>query len=165
MQEQIINKTSTTFCTRRKFLINTIMGLGTITLGIFTVSFISSCSNNGPTGPAIDSDILDITITVDISLSENQSLANVGGTLALGSNALDNAGILLYRSSETSVLAYSRVCTHNGCTIGAFQSGTSTCPCHGSKFNTSGSVVNGPATTALKQYNATLQGTIITITP
>ena len=108
MQEQIINKTSTTFCTRRKFLINTLMGLGTITLGTFTVSFISSCSNNGPTGPAIDSDILDITITVDISLSENQSLANVGGTLALGSNALDNAGILLYRSSETSVLAYSR---------------------------------------------------------
>ena len=165
MQEQIINKTSTTYCTRRKFLINTIMGLGTITLGSFTVSFISGCSDNGPTGPAINNDIQDVSITVDISLSENQSLAHVGGTLALGSNALDIVGILLYRSSETSVLAYSRRCTHNGCTIGAFQSGTSTCPCHGSKFDTSGSVVNGPAATALKQYHATLQGTIITITP
>ena len=154
-----------TFCTRRKFLFNTMMGIGTITVGSFTVSFITGCSGNGSTGPSDVNDIQDISITIDISLSENQSLANIGGTLALGSNAIDSAGILLFRNSETSVLAYSRRCTHNGCTIGAFQGGKSTCSCHGSEFNTSGGVVKGPATTSLAQYNATLQETIITVTP
>jgi len=83
----------------------------------------------------------------------------------LTANELDGSGILLYRKSDTSVLAFSGICTHNGCTIGSFQNGTSACPCHGSQFNTSGSVVNGPAVNALKQYSATIVGNIVTIYP
>ena len=121
----------------------------------------SGCSEGSPTAPINNSDE---TITVDLSSSENSALAMVGGTLALGANVLDSKGILLYRQSDTNVLAFSRNCTHNGCTIGSFQNGTSACPCHGSQFNTSGSVVNGPAVNPLTQYSATITGNIVTIT-
>ena len=118
----------------------------------------SGCSS--PTEPNNS----DETITVDLSLSENSALLVVGGALALGSNVIDSKGILLYRQSDTNVLAFSRNCTHNSCTIDSFQNGTSTCPCHGSQFNTSGNVVVGPAVNPLTQYSAAIADNIVTIT-
>lgn len=44
--------------------------------------------------------------------------------------------------------AVSAVCPHLGCTI-ARQGDGFECPCHGSRFNNRGEVVNGPATTSL----------------
>jgi len=90
----------------------------------------SGCSEGSPTAPNNS----DVTITVDLSLPENSALATVGGTLALTANGLDDSGMLLYRQSENMVKVYSRICTHNACTIDSFQNGTSTCPCHGSQF-------------------------------
>jgi cytochrome b6-f complex iron-sulfur subunit len=103
------------------------------------------------------------TVTLDLTQPANQSLASVGGTLALDADAIDPQGILLYRSSETTVLAFSRKCTHQGCTVGAFQNGVSTCPCHGSQYNTSGDVIHGPARNSLHVYTATLSGSMVTI--
>ncbi len=89
------------------------------------------------------------SIIVDISMTENQALLTVGGTLALGGNDIDWRGILLYRESETTVKAYSRECTHQQCTIGPFFNGVSSCPCHRSRFNLSGDKISGPASRAL----------------
>lgn len=149
------------YCNRREFVKDTLTGIGTMAFGSFMLVNQSGCSENSPTAPINNSDE---TITVDLSSSENSALATVGGALALGANVLDSKGILLYRQSDTNVLAFSRNCTHNGCTIGSFQNGTSACPCHGSQFNTSGSVVNGPAVNPLTQYSATITGNIVTIT-
>lgn len=44
--------------------------------------------------------------------------------------------------------AVSAICPHLGCTIGRQGDGFA-CPCHGSRFNRQGQVVNGPATTPL----------------
>ena len=141
------------YCNRREFVKDTLTGIGTMAFGSFMLVNQSGCSEGS-----------DETITVDLSSSENSALATVGGALALGANVLDSKGILLYRQSDANVLAFSRNCTHNGCTIGSFQNGTSACPCHGSQFNTSGSVVNGPAVNPLTQYSATITGNIVTIT-
>lgn len=71
--------------------------------------------------------------------------------------------MLIIRTGESSVTALSRTCTHQGCTLPNFQTGSSRCHCHGSRFNSSGNVLNGPATIPLRKYNATIDGDIITI--
>ena len=158
MNDKNIKARLNNYCNRREFVKDTLTGIGTVAFGSFMLVNQSGCSS--PTEP----NNRDETITVDLSSSENSALATVGGTLALGENVLDSKGILLYRQSDTNVLAFSRNCTHNGCTIGSFQNGTSACPCHGSQFDTSGSVVNGPAVNPLSQYSATITGNIVTIT-
>lgn len=45
-----------------------------------------------------------------------------------------------------NVRAMSKICTHAGCTVAWSDADrTFNCPCHGSKFNTDGSVKTGPA--------------------
>ena len=149
-------------CSRRKFVIDTLAGIGSITIGSFIIVNQVACSNDAnPVTPNGQ----DISFLVDISLSENSALQVVGGTLALSSNAIDSHGMLLYRQNENLVKVYSRNCTHANCTIDAYSSsGFSICSCHGSTYDLNGNVVEGPAENPLKQYNATISGDIITIT-
>jgi len=158
MNDNNINALLNNSCNRREFVKDTLTGIGTVAFGSFMLVNQSGCSS--PTEPNNS----DETITVDLSLSENSALLVVGGALALGSNVIDSKGILLYRQSDTNVLAFSRNCTHNSCTIDSFQNGTSSCPCHGSQFNTSGNVVVGPAVNPLTQYSAAIADNIVTIT-
>ena len=158
MNDNNINALLNNSCNRREFVKDTLTGIGTVAFGSFMLVNQSGCSS--PTEPNNSNE----TITVDLSLSENSALLVVGGALALGSNVIDSKGILLYRQSDTNVLAFSRNCTHNSCTIDSFQNGTSTCPCHGSQFNTSGNVVVGPAVNPLTQYSAAIADNIVTIT-
>lgn len=148
-------------CTRRQFVKDVITGLGTIAVGTFTLQVLTSCFTSNLTGPSNGND--EISLTVDISLAENQALNVIGGTIALASNDLDDAGIFVIRKSESEVIAFSRECTHQGCTVNAFFGNNATCGCHGSMYNKSGEVVNGLATKPLKEYAATLSGNIVTI--
>ena len=58
--------------------------------------------------------------------------------------------IVLHRIDTTSVVAFSAICTHRGCTV-AFSTPVSfDCPCHGSSYNSqTGAVIAGPAPRAL----------------
>ena len=151
-------------CSRRDFMKKTILNVGTVAFGTYTIAFLSGCSDDDITGPSGSFSESNAVITIDLTLMENQDLTSVGGTLALSGNTLDGQGILLHRSGEDIVKAFSRTCTHRSCTIGAFKNSISDCPCHGSQFNTAGNVVSGPASRSLKQYTATLSDNIITIT-
>jgi len=55
--------------------------------------------------------------------------------------------VLLHGGSGFTAL--SLVCPHLGCTVGLVPGGYA-CPCHGSRFNSDGSVRNGPATQPMK---------------
>ena len=55
------------------------------------------------------------------------------------------------------------ICTHEGCTVSGYENQTFVCPCHGSRYNTNGSVVQGPAPLALRQFSNRLDGDILTI--
>jgi len=148
---------------RRDFMKKTVCSIGTVAFGTYSIAFISGCSESDLTSSSRILNDPNAVITIDLTLVENQDLNTIGGTLALTGNALDSQGILVHRSGEDSVKAFSRYCTHQGCTIEAFKDSISTCLCHGSKFNTAGNVVNGPASSSLKQYTASLSDNTVAI--
>ena len=66
-----------------------------------------------------------------------------------GSGAVIRRGlskVAVYRHSNGSLEEFSAVCPHLGCIVG-WNSTEKTwdCPCHGSRFDVSGRVLNGPA--------------------
>jgi len=95
-------------------------------------------------------------ITLDLTLPENASLNNAGGSKIVQSILVANTG--------GGYIALSSVCTHEGCTVG--YNGTANkiqCPCHGSEYSTSGSVLMGPAPAPLQSYPVTKTGNVLTI--
>ena len=66
---------------------------------------------------------------------------------------------ILVRLDNGDFVAYSAVCTHQGCTV-AYQDGDLACPCHGSLFDPAegAAVVTGPATRPLPEIPVKIQG-------
>ncbi len=62
--------------------------------------------------------------------------------------------VFLLRKGNT-FRAVSAVCTHLGCTVNRTAKGFH-CPCHGSVFDETGSVIGGPAPQPLTWYSVTL---------
>jgi len=95
--------------------------------------------------------------TVDLNDSAYAALKTVGGFAYKGD-------IIIIRSTDTVYIALSKVCTHSQCTVTYNSSSKEIpCPCHGSKFNTEGAVLVGPAASPLKKYSVKLNGNILTI--
>jgi len=95
--------------------------------------------------------------TVDLTDPAYANLKTVGGFAYKGD-------IIIIRSSDTVYLALSKVCTHSQCTVTYNSTNKDIpCPCHGSKFTTTGAVITGPATSPLKKYSVTQNGNILTI--
>lgn len=59
--------------------------------------------------------------------------------------------ICLYKKSETSYIACLLKCTHRGCELNV-GGGIYSCPCHGSEFSITGSVLEGPAIEDLTSF-------------
>jgi len=71
---------------------------------------------------------------------------------------------IVARDSSGNFVALYDVCPHAGCTISFNGTNQFPCPCHGSIFDESGNVVQGPATSGVKKYTCTLNGTKLTVT-
>ena len=96
-------------------------------------------------------------ITIDLNHSDYSALGSVGGFAY-------KDDIIVIRSGETSYIALSKVCTHQGCDVSYnHDDGELPCPCHGSRFSTSGAVLQGPATTSLKTYSVKKEGNTLVI--
>ncbi|MFO1196524.1 MAG: Rieske (2Fe-2S) protein [Burkholderiaceae bacterium] len=54
------------------------------------------------------------------------------------------------RHADGRIQAWSARCTHLGCRLDRVIDGVVVCPCHGSRFDDQGRVVNGPASKALQ---------------
>ena len=69
-----------------------------------------------------------------------------------------NPAVLVHLDNGDFV-AYSAVCTHQGCTV-AYQGGNLACPCHGSVFDSAkgAEVVEGPAPRPLPEIPVKVEG-------
>jgi len=63
---------------------------------------------------------------------------------------VDNKNTAVFKGEKGDIHQVSAVCTHLGCTV-RFNNGEKSwdCPCHGSRFDTKGNVLHGPATKKL----------------
>ncbi len=60
--------------------------------------------------------------------------------------------VLLARIGPERFTALNGLCTHEGCVVSRYASPIFVCPCHGSRYDTNGDVVQGPAPAALPRF-------------
>lgn len=117
----------------------------------------NSCSDDGDDGGDETPTPNPGGITVDLNSSTFDALGSVGGYAYKGD-------IIIFRTGDNTYLALSKLCTHSQCTITYdHANGELPCPCHGSKFTTSGTVTTGPANSNLKKYNVKKEGSTLVI--
>lgn len=138
---------------REEFLSKLGIGALAVCMGCSMVSCSKSGTNPSTGGPASGA-----TLSADLSTS----LTNVG-------DAKVSNGIILVRiaagNAVSSFTAVQVACTHEGNSINYnANQGIFICPAHGSEFSKSGGLIQGPATTSLKQYGITIAGNILTVT-
>lgn len=80
-----------------------------------------------------------------INLADYPDLGSVGGS------AMISGKVIAIRTGDSKFIALNITCTHKKCDVEYNGSGFE-CPCHGSTYDKSGKVTNGPATKNLKSY-------------
>lgn len=77
--------------------------------------------------------------------------------LKIGEGAVISSGLkkfAVYRDESGMISSFSAVCPHLGCIVQWNRDEKSfDCPCHGSRFSCTGTVINGPALTDLEQVS------------
>lgn len=128
---------------------------------------LNACGSSSPTSPGRDAPQLSTlsgTVsgrTVSVAVSAGSALASVGGAALITSGL---GSFLVFRTSDTAMTVLTARCTHDACTVSGFQNVQYVCPCHGSRFTTTGSVVNGPAAAPLSQFASTFANGTLTFT-
>jgi len=147
-------------CTRREFCIRTGQAVSLATLA----AMLQACGS--PTSPSASGSPLPIANaslaggSVVLTVDSSSPLAAVGAMVLVQSSAGD---FLVTRTSSSSFIAVTALCTHQGCTVNRFDNQIFVCPCHGSRYNTSGMVVTGPATQSLRQFSTQFADNVLTI--
>lgn len=102
-------------------------------------------NNNGP------------LLEIDLSDPKYSALNNAGSFVEI-------SGIIVINLGTDGFVALSSKCTHQGCTVSYSAANSNLpCPCHGSVFSVSGSVVNGPAQSPLRKYEVKRSGDVLQI--
>ncbi|WP_162417325.1 QcrA and Rieske domain-containing protein [Cyclobacterium roseum] len=135
-------------------------------MALFGVGFFTGCTEEedpmpDPDGDGDDSGSNGIQVTqqsVQIDLERNEALASSGGWLLI-----TQARVLVVNVNG-QFNALTSVCTHSQCDRNwSYGNEVFTCSCHGSRFDTSGQVVNGPASSPLRSYSVSKDGENLTI--
>ncbi|MCL6258860.1 Rieske (2Fe-2S) protein [Aquiflexum sp. TKW24L] len=133
-------------------------------MSLFGVAFFTSCSSDdpapGPTNPPATGNGITVTSsTVTVNLDLATALATAGGWALV-----IEAKVLIVNLGNNAFSALTSVCTHSQCDRNwTFGSNIFTCTCHGSRFNTEGVVLNGPAIQPLRSYATSLNNRTLTV--
>lgn len=133
---------------------------------------LAACGGGGgsPSSPSSSSGSAPQLTTVAGTVNGRTISVTVDGVAALaatGAAAIVQTSLgsfLIARTGPDAFTALTAICTHEACTVSGFSAGQFVCPCHGSRFNTTGGVINGPATRPLQQYPTQLASGVLTFT-
>lgn len=142
---------------RRQFIQWGIQSIASVATVSPMLTLLSSCNsedltiatNPGSTIPTSSNGVYSFHFT------DYPQLNQTGGSLHAKIQATSRiADVYITRVSQTIAETVSTTCTHLGCQINAYNSSTRqyNCPCHGSIFNSDGTVAQGPATSSLPTY-------------
>lgn len=142
---------------RKEFLSAFRVGLFAVCTGGCLVSCSKGDTTTPPGGGTGTTPPAGLNFTVDL----NSEIKNVGDSVT------KNDVIVVRLASGTATSSFTAVqvaCTHQGTAINfSTAQGNFICPNHGSKFTTSGAVINGPATSNLKKYNISISSNTMTV--
>ena|SRR3712207_1580348 len=80
-----------------------------------------------------------------------------------GGVVIKDEELVVTQPSEGTFKGFSAICTHQGCVVAGVAEGQINCDCHGSVFSAEdGSVVTGPATSALEEVPVVVEGDQVT---
>lgn len=163
MDQSLVTKSGSLTESRRKFLERT---GASIVLATFGAAFFTSCSSTDDADPAVPptppgNSSNGITIsgnTISINLTLQPALNTSGNWLLI-----ENARTLV-ANIDGAFIALTSVCTHSGCDKNwTFATNRFTCTCHGSVFDPTGRVLQGPATAPLAQFSTQVTGTTLVV--
>ena len=120
--------------------------------------------SGGPAG-GLESQTPPDVIPVASPLPSGTELAKLGDIPVGGTKAVtvDGQDILLAQPTDGAVVAFSAICTHQGCLVSA-EPGEFDCSCHGSRFAAAtGAVLKGPASRALDPIPVSVSGGSVVI--
>lgn len=101
-----------------------------------------------------------------IDINKETALQSVGGAVKKRISSVNGGNVIIVvRTGDAAFVALSAICTHQGSEVGLPDKNVITCPNHGSRFNaTTGSVINGPASSPLPKFTATYDAQHNTVT-
>lgn len=102
-------------------------------------------------GNTLDIPSAPTSVSFSMQVANFPALASVGGVTAVNANG---SPIAVVRTGPESFLALSRICPHQGSTIGVFSDGFQ-CPRHGATFDTQGQWIGGQRTSNMRGYATT----------
>ena len=115
--------------------------------GVPTMSTIGNATTQGNA----------VTVNIDAA----SPLSSVGSAAIVQTAA---GSFLVTRIGQDTFNAMTAICTHEQCVITGFSSGTFVCPCHGSRYSSSGAVQMGPANRNLQTFRTQFTNSVLTIT-
>jgi len=94
---------------------------------------------------------------IRIRLSEATALNLPDGAISLATTEQGELNIVVLKIAENEFVALSMICTHLGCRVRKARDGFA-CPCHGSRYDLQGKVINGPAAKSLMSFPVRREG-------
>ncbi|MEJ3745380.1 Rieske (2Fe-2S) protein [Actinomycetes bacterium KLBMP 9797] len=138
-----------------------------------TVGLVAACGDSSDATDSSSTDSSGTTGSASSSPSASASTSSGSSADALASTSDIPVGsgkifpaekVVVTQPSAGTFKCFSAVCTHQGCLVSEIDSDAITCTCHQSRFSLEdGSVLGGPASSALPAETITVAGTNITL--
>jgi cytochrome b6-f complex iron-sulfur subunit len=146
--------------TRREFCVRTCQAVSLLTIGgvIPACGGSTTAPSSAPALPSVSGVLVNRTLSITVDAAS--PLASVGGAATV---SVATGMYLVARTTQSALTTVTAVCTHEGCAVSGFANSLYVCPCHGSEFSTSGAVVQGPASSPLRQFPTTFANNVVTV--